>query len=284
MPDLTQTQTTPEARMAELGTEDGSGEYIFDTGSDLGKQHVALLEHLLDEPTTRILQGAGVREGGRCLEIGAGGGSVARWLAERVGSTGRVVAIDLETDHLAAGPGVDVRRWDIHDGIPDGGPYDLIHARLVLAHLPRRRELVQDLIRALAPGGWLVLGEVTDRPMTVLSAPTESDAALFTYMQHLSLEVVSPARGLSFEWAGEVPGQMAAAGLLDLHGLQHSETSRGGAPGSLLHRNLNMQAEPLLREAGATTTQLTRYRELLLDPSFTAWFYEFACFRGRRPV
>ena len=40
----------------------------------------------------------------------------------------------------------------------------------------------------------------------------------------------------------------------------------------------------MLREAGATTAQLTRYRELLLDPSFMAWFYEFVCVRGRRPA
>ena len=283
MPDRTDLQQGG-TRVAEPEVGGGSEEYLFDTGSDLGKQHVALLEHLLDEPTLRTLQGAGVREGSRCLEIGAGGGSVARWLAERAGPSGHVIAVDLETGHLDEFPGIDIRRQDIHDGLPDDGPYDLIHARLVLAHLPRRRELLRDLVAALAPGGWLVLGELGDRPMTVLSAPTESDAALFTYMQHLSLEVVSPARGLSMTWAAEVPEQMAAAGLVDLHGLQHSETARGGAAGSLLHRNLNMQAEPMLREAGAPTAQLTRYRELLLDPSFMAWFYEFVCVRGRRPA
>lgn len=279
MHDETQTRTAVPGA-AEAGPE----EYIFDTASDLGQQHVDLLEHLLDEPTTRVLQGAGTRDGHRCLEVGAGGGSIARWLAERAGPTGRVVAVDLATDHMGGSPDIDVRHWDIHDGIPEGGPYDLIHARLVLAHLPRRRELLQELVGALAPGGWLVLGEMSDRPMKVLSAPSDSDAALFTYMQHLSLDVVSPARGLSLSWADELPGQMASAGLVDLHGLQHSETSRGGDPGCLLHRNLNLQAEPLLREEGATTTQLARYRELLLDPSFVAWFFQFVCFRGRRPV
>src|SRR5262245_5273165 len=42
-----------------------------------------------------------VEEGWRCLEVGAGGGSMAVWLAERVGPTGHVVATDIDVRYLA---------------------------------------------------------------------------------------------------------------------------------------------------------------------------------------
>jgi hypothetical protein len=39
-----------------------------------------------------------------------------------------------------------------------------------------------------------------------------------------------------------------------------------------------------LRQAGATAEELTRYRELMRDPGFRAWFYQFVCTRGRKSV
>lgn len=257
--------------------------YIFDTGSDLGSEHVSHLEGLLDPVTTKYLDAVDIRPGMRCLELGAGGGSIARWLADRTGQSGSVVATDLDISNLRDHPGVDVRRHDINDGVPPGGPYDLIHARLVLMHVPGREQILGRLVDSLAPGGWLVLGEFTDRPLHVLSAPAESDAKLFAYMQHLSTRVVSPAQGLSFQWAAEVPEQMRAAGLTDFHAIEYSRTTVGGTSGCLLHRNLNLQAEPLLRKAGATTEELDRYRELMTDPRFMAWFYQVAYFRARHP-
>ena len=258
-----------------------STDYLFDTASDLGRAHMTYLERLLDGPTVESLEATGVGPGHRCLDIGAGGGSITRWLAERTGS---VVAVDLDVDHLVAGDGVVVHRHDINDGLPDEGPFDLIHARLVLMHLPRRAEILTWLVDALAPGGWLVLGEVNDRPLRVLAAPSDSDRALWARMQHLSQAVVSQAAGISWTWAHEVDGRMAAAGLTGIEAIEYSRTTVGGDVGCLLHRNLNMQAEPALRQAGATDAELARYRELMVDPGFRAWFHQFVCTRGRKSV
>ena len=54
-----------------------------------------LIEQEIDSITIRHLTTVGVGEGWRCLEVGAGAGSIARWLAERVGPTGAVVAVDI---------------------------------------------------------------------------------------------------------------------------------------------------------------------------------------------
>src|SRR4051794_13756025 len=130
------------------------------------------LEEILDPISIGHLHRVGVDPGARCLEIGTGGGSVARWLAAEVGPGGHVLAVDVDT------------RWFQHDNspqlevcelnvvtetIPDG-PWDLIYERLVLQHIPERLDVLDALVARLAPGGWLVLedfdtGEVrtTDR-------------------------------------------------------------------------------------------------------------------------
>lgn len=258
-------------------------DYIFDTSSDLGRHHMDCLENVLDGPTTRLLEAIGVRPGQRCLDLGAGGGSITRWLAERTGPTGKVVAVDIATDHLVEAPGIEVHRHDIVDGLPVDGPFDLIHARLVLVHLPQREKVFETLVNALAPGGWLVLGEFSGRPLKVVSAPTDEDRTLWERMMYLSHEVLGPTRGIDFDWAHKVQGRMEQAGLANVQAMEYSETTTGGGDGCLLHRNLNQQAEPLLLGLGATPTELSRYRDLMLDPRFRAWFYQFVCTAGQRP-
>src|SRR5205085_6144894 len=94
----------------------------------------------------------GVGPGWRCLEVGAGGGSVVRHLAERVGPTGRVLATDIEPrflEPLAGLDNVDVARHDIVvDPLPEA-QFDLIHARLVLIHVPERLAVLHRLAAAL---------------------------------------------------------------------------------------------------------------------------------------
>jgi trans-aconitate methyltransferase len=43
----------------------------------------------------------------------------------------------------------------VTDPLPDAA-FDLIHARLVLIHVPEREEVLARLVAALKPGGWMV--------------------------------------------------------------------------------------------------------------------------------
>ena len=63
----------------------------------------------VDEGTRSHFQRLGVGPGRRCIEIGAGGGAVALWLAEMVAPNGKVIATDLELTSL--GRGGPIRRW-----------------------------------------------------------------------------------------------------------------------------------------------------------------------------
>lgn len=118
-----------------------------------------------DPVTTRRLRALGAGPGLRCLEVGAGTGTVARWLLEEAGVS-EVVALDRDTGALAglAGPRLRVITADLTDESLDPGAYDLIHARFVLMHLPERRRTVSRLAGWLKPGGRLLLGDAVELP------------------------------------------------------------------------------------------------------------------------
>lgn len=260
-----------------------TSEYVFDSASELGGGQLNRLQTLFDATTQECLESVGVAAGKRCLDIGAGGGSIAHWLAARAGATGSVVAVDIEIDRLEAGPGVTVLRHDINDGVPCGGPFDLIHARLVLMHLVRRAEILESLVDALAPGGWLVLGDLTDRLPRVLSAPTPDDAELFDRVIDTGMNVLAPRVNMSVQWAGETGDRMRAAGLTDVGRRTIRPVADGGTAGGLLFGNYMRQVEPMLLEVGLTAAELRRFHELTLDPRVRAGFYELAYTLGQKP-
>jgi SAM-dependent methyltransferase len=137
------------------------GRYVFEHSWEGERARLALLEEVFDPGTVRHLDALGVGPGWRCLEVGAGAGSVARWLCERVGAGGRVVATDLETGFLeplgTEFTWAEVLRHDVvADDLPEGA-FDLIHARLLLEHLADRDLALKRLVAALAPGGVLLL-------------------------------------------------------------------------------------------------------------------------------
>jgi len=270
--------------MTSTRDEKEATEYLFDSGSDLGLEHLTYLETLLDARSIAMLEPVGVQPGHRCLEIGAGTGSIARWLAARSGRTGKVLACDIDTTRLHGVPDVEVVRHDINDGVPPGGPFDLIHARFVLTHLPRREQILADLVDALAPGGWLVIGDPLGPPLEVISAPSPADAELFQRVQHTSCYVVAPASGIAFDWAPTLDDHFARSGLANVHTERHTQTTTGGGAGCRLHANLNRQAEAPLLAAGLSKAELDRYRALMLDPRFRAWFHDLYYTRGQKQL
>jgi len=143
-----------------MGLPDATpAKYQLDQSWEQERERLADLERLADPVTTDHLRHLGVSQGWRCLEVGAGAGSIARWLADAVGAKGQVLAIDLETallEPLRSGV-VGVRRADILvDDLPGG--FDLVHARLVVGHLEgNRATALRRMVKALRPGGWLLV-------------------------------------------------------------------------------------------------------------------------------
>src|SRR5437763_14946556 len=74
-----------------------ASDYQLDNAWEHARTRLATLELIHDPATVRRLETIGVGTGWQCLEVGAGGGSITRWLCDRVGPAGSVRAIDLGT-------------------------------------------------------------------------------------------------------------------------------------------------------------------------------------------
>ncbi|MEU7162941.1 methyltransferase, partial [Streptomyces chrestomyceticus] len=132
--------------------------YLLDNQQAEAGERFAALSALFDPSTFRHFETVGVGAGWRCWEVGAGGPTVPAWLAERVGPAGHVVATDIDTSWMREAAGYEVLRHDVAaQAPPEGGPFDLIHARLVLVHVADRDQALRSMAEALRPGGWLVV-------------------------------------------------------------------------------------------------------------------------------
>jgi hypothetical protein len=74
--------------------------YLLDNVAPQAGGRFAGLEACYDQSTFGYLSALGLGEGWRCWEIGAGGGSVVRWMAARVGQSGAVLGTGLNLDPL----------------------------------------------------------------------------------------------------------------------------------------------------------------------------------------
>ena len=131
---------------------------VEDDEVDIERVRLAMLAEARDPRTFAMLTQAGIAEGMHCLEAGAGAGTVSAWMAERVGSSGRVMSTDIDLQFHADMPAnVIVRKHDIENDSLPREHFDIVHARALLQHVPSRNEVVGKLVEALKPGGWLVL-------------------------------------------------------------------------------------------------------------------------------
>jgi SAM-dependent methyltransferase len=179
-------------------------EYAFSNDDPEAVDRHQFLAAMLDPVTRERLAGLGPLAGQRCLELGAGGGSVAAWLVAEAGPAGRVLATDINLRHLPDSAAYETLRHDLRSEPVPPGPWDLIHARLVLLHIPDRENILRRLAAALAPGGALVLEEwstITLNPGLVLSAPSARARELVEEYHRTLITDVLPARGNDPSWA-----------------------------------------------------------------------------------
>jgi len=240
--------------------------YALDNSADTAADLLACLAQICDPHTQKLLTPL-VVPGADCLELGAGNGSIAAFLAEQVGDHGEVLAVDLKPQHVREHPRVTTVEWNVvTDGIPPG-PFDVIHARLLLAHLPTRRQILADAAARLAPGGVLCIEEWGEHtPPAVLRHPEGSELPdLYGHYQQALLRMFRAA-GNDTTWCAQVADAMAGAGLVDVQVQTFAGAWPGGSPGTTLPGLVSVQMEADLVAAGMPVADLQRMRTLLTDP------------------
>jgi len=193
------------------------GYLLSNADTDAGVRLDALAE-IFDPSTFRHLYDLGIDLDWRCWEVGAGGSSVIRWLAEQVGPEGRVLATDIDVS-LASGAGgapIEVRRHDVELDPPPPEAFDLVHARLVLVHLVQRDRALHSMVEALRPGGWLLIEDADPalQPLSCLD-PSGPEEELANRLRNGFRELMV-ARGVDLAYGRKLPGLLRGAGLVDV--------------------------------------------------------------------
>jgi SAM-dependent methyltransferase len=251
-----------------------------------GAHHTALAD-LLDPATIARLALLGDWDEASCLELGAGGGSIARWLAEQVGPDGTVMATDLDPSLIPHHPRIRPLQHDLRGGDPiPGGPFDLIHARLVLSHLPQRDQILPMLAGLLTPGGVILIEDwapLRTREQVIIAAPTDAAAALYAEYQHtIGVHILDQA-GTDPTWARRIHPAMLTAGLTGVHTEIHATYWTGGSPGCQAVAAVAAQVRPRLREF-LTDSQLDQILGLLTDPRLIIHGHPMYATSGRAPA
>jgi Methyltransferase domain len=206
-----------------------------------------------------------------------------------------VVATDLEPHFLRE---LDYSNLTVqcHDVAADEVPqaqFDLIHARLVLSHLPQRDAVLGKLVRGLKPGGWILL-EDFDQVTAGLADPA-SDATLVAARDRIS----RPSRATAWQQLTEVSTSTVMGdinygrrlhGAFRQHGLEQIVVegrcvmAPGGSPYphfiALTHHQVRMQWLAL----GLTDEQVDSAIAALEDPRLLVLSQLFMSARGQRPA
>jgi SAM-dependent methyltransferase len=263
-------------------TNDGG--YLLDNQQAQAGTRFDALATLFNPSTFRHIDGLGIAGGWRCWEVGAGGPSVPSWLAARVGPAGHVLATDIDVTWMAAAAdaGYEVRRHDVGVEPPPGDGFDLVHARLVLVHVPLRATALAAMISALRPGGWLLV-EDADPMMQPLVCPDESGSPqrLANKLKR-GFRMLMAQRGVDLSYGRTLPRLLRGAGLMDV--AADAFFPMTGAACSLLEQATVEQIRDRLVAAHLATDEdvdqhLANVAAGLLDlatsPMISAW--------GRRP-
>ncbi len=195
-----------------------SEEYLLDNARREAGARFGALAELFDTVTFRHIAVLGIKPGWRCWEVGAGGPSVPAWLSDRVGRHGEVLATDLDPRWIDAhdGGGVTVRQHDVARDDPPTDGFDLVHARLVLVHVPDRDEALRRMAASLRPGGALLIEDFDSdlQPLACPHAPGP-EHVLANRIRRGFLALLAQ-RGADPRYGRTLPARIRTAGLRDV--------------------------------------------------------------------
>jgi SAM-dependent methyltransferase len=157
------------------------------------QQRLSKLNEFLNAACLRELR---LRGGESILDLGSGLGQLTREFARLVGASGRVVGIERSDEQrqaakrLASEAGedglVDFRAGDVLDPPlreAEWGSFDLAHARFVLEHVTDPLAVVQGMVRAVRPGGRIVLEDDDHELLRLWPEPPGLSALWHAYMR-----------------------------------------------------------------------------------------------------
>jgi len=256
--------------------------YVLDQSWYAERDRLRSLTDLYDPTSLQLCEGLGLADGWACLDVGAGTGSLAELLADRIGERGQVVATDIDIRFLQAieGPNVEVLPLDITKEPPPRADFDLVHARLLLEHLPQRDDILLVLSLLVRPGGVLLIEDFDWATATMFDPDSRVGSTVAEAVRTLMMR-----GGYEPHFGRRLPRALSAAGLVDVQthaqAMQvRGDRARGIPQWQLLVEQLTPQ---LLSYELVSQADLDEFNALCHDEDVVCFAPLMVSVSGRRP-
>jgi ubiquinone/menaquinone biosynthesis C-methylase UbiE len=261
--------------------------YLYSEREDeIELSRLRLTQEIYDSITIRHLELLGVAQGWKCLEVGAGAGSMVQWLAARVGPTGKVVATDIDLRFLRQLnlSNLEIRQHDIVKDDLEINSYDLVHCRMLLLHLSEPEKGLKKIANALRPGGSLLIEE-TDYGSVLSTDITNPSAIMFVSAYRAGIEILRKKGILDPYFGRRVRGLIEELGLVDIGNEGWTSVNRGGDPFARLNLlTVQAAAKPIMASGTFTQKQFDTFQHQFLDPDFYYIGLTLFAAWGKRPI
>lgn len=258
-------------------------QYIFDNKSEEREfQRLQLVEAANDSTTIRLLEETGIQPGWHCLEVGAGAGSILRWMGSQVGPTGLAVGVDKKIAYLhkVDSPPVQIFQGSFLD-VPLEQSFDLIHSRYILIHNQKERAILEKMYSLLKPGSW-GLFEEPDFTSATLPEPehTTPQGRVNRAMCQMFINL-----GLDPAYALRLPHKLQEAGyhIVRVQSLMH--LCPGNSPMAKVMAESAMVLEQEYLKTGLCSPEdIQAYVRLSQDSTHWALYHSTTSVIARKPI
>jgi SAM-dependent methyltransferase len=237
-----------------VGGGAGEGYAAPRDASDAAKEAVrhGLLSRGFDRGSASLMTRLGLKPGWHVLEVGAGGGSLARWIGNEVAPAGSVLATDIDLQFVGEQPdNVEVRHHDVATDPLPAGAFDLAHARAVLQHVPQREPALANIAQSVKPGGWVVVEDVDWLVFERQDLPEP-----FATLSRVTMERSASRLGYDGYWGRRMLPALAAVGLERIESRGKVVTMHGGTHSAEWYVLALERSAPVLVEDGLLTQDL----------------------------
>lgn len=243
--------------------------YVFhhDIPSESGRMDQ--MADVLDGVSRNHLKRIPIQENWHCLEVGAGNGSLSKWLSPQL-PDGKIHVTDLNPDLIAdvTGPNLIAHGLNVVEDDLGEEVYDLVFLRAVLHHIPEREAVLTKLIRALKTGGWILIHEPDIHPSR--AAPDEAVRILWSQYFSWALSL-----GIDYTTGTKIPQMLKERGMTNLSAWGDTAVYPGGSGYALwLQLTVAEVANKMLASGNSTHEALEQFDQASVDPD--RWHMSFS--------
>ncbi|HSR67290.1 MAG TPA: methyltransferase domain-containing protein [Acidobacteriota bacterium] len=157
--------------MSAKSTVETTGQYIHGSRPE-EQERLSILNEILNEGYLRQM---GLKPGQRVLDVGSGLGQFAQIMARTVAPDGMVLGIERDPQQMATARRLLNSGEAAQDPVPlkfrrgdalklpllpdEVESFDVVHARFLLEHVPNPGDVIRQMLRAVRPGGRIILSD-----------------------------------------------------------------------------------------------------------------------------